>query len=98
MTDHRLRELERQLAALRDTPNDWDGYGSPAPNSIAIETAGVVLRSVVASGFAPKRVVVSADGGIGIALGSRSTLEVNNDGEVWLLWWRAGEPAPTRLV
>lgn len=63
-----MKTIEQQIEVLTSLPNDWNGYGSWAPNDAAGTLACNVLHLLVCLDVVPSRVVPSAEGGIGIYL------------------------------
>lgn len=55
--------LRTQLRELEKLGDDWNGYGSEAPNAQAIQAASTALAILHDLGSLPSRIVASADGG-----------------------------------
>jgi hypothetical protein len=74
-----------QLKSMRDLKNDWNGYGSLAPNSIAIRNSQTVLDILHVLSFSPSSIVPSAEDGIAISFckgKKRAIIECYNDGNI----------------
>lgn len=84
-----FEELERTLSQLASAPDNWNSYGSPAPTPKAIESARRILRTLEPERLAPRRVLLSADGGIALVFMSssdnRAVIETLNSGDEYLL-------------
>ena len=75
----------RNLKGLTALELDWNTYGAPAPNKIAVENATNALRLFSKVDVRPDRVAPSAEGGIAISFfeGERySDIECFNSGEI----------------
>ncbi len=74
-----------QLRDLRSLGNDWDSYGAPAPNGMALAQAEEVLHQLVELGMQPASVRACADGGVTVAFARgvvTALVECFNDGEI----------------
>ena len=84
------------LDQMRRVHNNWDSYGAPAPNRVAIQAAQRVLDALQHAGLKPDRIVPSAEGGVGIVFfrGDRyADFECFNDGGVLIgMSDRTGNP------
>ena len=72
-----------KVADLGRLQSNWDSYGAPAPNAIALETAIRVLELMQPSDLLVATIVPSAEGGIGFCFsaGDRyADIECSNDG------------------
>jgi len=77
--------LQNQLKSFQNLQNDWNGYGSSAPNSIAIRNSQTVLDILHILNFAPSSIVPSAEDGIAISFAKgkrRAIIECYNDGNI----------------
>lgn len=89
-----------QMGALL---NDWDGYGSPAPSPLAMETARRVVEEFAVDW--PERVFVAPCGGGGVSVAvTRGDddvyIELHNTGDAMMTLARDGraiESAPVRF-
>ena len=80
-----LSRSRKSLDSMGMLPDNWNGYGSVAPNRIALYYAAQILDVLAVMGFAPANVVPSADNGVGISFrkGERYALiESYNSGEM----------------
>lgn len=80
-----LAQAYKTLAKMRTLSQNWDSYGAPAPNAIAIEAARAVLSVLADTGFLPASIDPSAEGGVCIAFSRAkryADLECFNTGEV----------------
>jgi len=79
----------RSLKSLEALTNNWNTYGSPAPNAQAIEMASSVLDLLAISGVSPEAVNASAEGGVAIiftgANRNRAIIESLNNSELYIL-------------
>jgi hypothetical protein len=74
-----------KLLHLADLKTNWDSYGAPRPNQIALENAGRILQTMKPFDLSLANVVPSAEGGIGFCFvnGNRyADIECSNDGEI----------------
>jgi hypothetical protein len=70
---------------MRNLQNDWNGYGSSAPNSLAIRNSQTVLDVLHVLNFSPISIVPSAEDGIAISFAKdkkRAIIECYNDGNI----------------
>lgn len=77
--------FQKQLKSMRNLQNDWNGYGSSAPNSIAIRNSQTVLDILHAINFSPISIIPSAEDGIAISFckgKNRAIIECYNDGNI----------------
>jgi hypothetical protein len=75
--------LWEYIEEMRSLHDDWNGYGSEAPNPFAIDFAKQIVLS--AKAIVPTRVVASAQGGVGICFSSAEKygdIECLNTGEI----------------
>jgi hypothetical protein len=61
-----ISQFQKQLKSMRNLQNDWNGYGSSAPNSISIRNSQTVLDILHILNFSPISMVPSAEDGIAI--------------------------------
>jgi hypothetical protein len=77
------------LSQLSSVPDDWNGYGSPAPSAEAIGTARTILAILWTERLLPRRVLPSADGGVALVFSSanenRAVIETLNSSEAFIL-------------
>ena len=76
--------LIHQVEVMRHLEDNWNGYGSQAPNDLAIQLAEHVVLSS-APKLAPTRVMASAQGGVAIYFvrgRKRGDIECLNTGEL----------------
>jgi len=77
------------LPKLTEFPANWNGEGSPAPNSVAVDGASEFLRSIRFSSAMPEKVHPSAEGGVAIVFvgagKNRAIVESLNNQERYLL-------------
>jgi hypothetical protein len=77
-----FREKLQSTASLSD---NWNTYGSEAPNQIARKLASTILQGLEKESLAPSSLLPSGEGGITISFVSgvkRAVLETYNTGEV----------------
>jgi len=86
----------RPLERLGSLDSDWDGYGTSAPNRVAMDCARKIVERLLKINFPPQAIVPSAEGGVGITFRKDdryAALEICNDGEIVVLTEIAeGEP------
>ena len=83
-----LDAAREELQGLRRLCDDWDGYGSEAPNDVALHHGRTMLTVLDACGRPPNQVSASAEGGVGLYLrtGDRyAIIECLNTGEIGAL-------------
>ncbi len=77
------------LSELSSVPDDWNGYGSPAPSAEAITTARTILNTLWTERLLPRRVLPSAEGGVALVFSStnenRAVIETLNNNEAFIL-------------
>jgi hypothetical protein len=83
------------LTQLSSVPDDWNGYGSPAPSTEAIRVAKTILNTLWTERLLPRRVLPSAEGGVALVFSSanenRAVIETLNSNEAFILVYdRAG--------
>jgi hypothetical protein len=89
--------FQQQLDRLKNLNDDWNGYGSAAPNYDAISTAQNIIDELREMDFVPENVASSSEGGVGISFlkgGKRALIECYNDGEIASITFE-GEKEPT---
>jgi hypothetical protein len=78
-----------RLEQISETPENWNSYGSPAPNSLAIANAKPILGALRTKLLLPERILPSAEGGVAFTFvsetPSRAVIESLNDGERYVL-------------
>ena len=84
-----FENLEMLVQGLVNVPGNWNSYGSPAPNSEAVERSKPILRALRARLLEPDGVLPSADGGVALTFVSdtisRAAVEALNSGESYVL-------------
>jgi hypothetical protein len=77
------------LTQLSSVPDDWNGYGSPAPSAEAIGIAKTILNTLWTERLLPRRVLPSAEGGVALVFSSanenRAVIETLNSNEAFIL-------------
>ena len=79
-----LLNAKKHLSSLRKLAHNWDSYGAPAPNQVAIANAARVLNSLQYFELSIARILASAEGGVGICFvqgDSYADIECSNEGE-----------------
>jgi hypothetical protein len=74
-----------QLSSLLNLRCNWDSYGAPAPNQVAVGNALRILSLMWSLGLQLTSVVPSAEGGVGFCFksGNRyADIESSNEGEI----------------
>lgn len=82
---HQSQSTIQLLSSLLALKDDWNGYGSPAPNSVAHQNARRVIEELHQLGRSSDRIAPSADGGIEIYLSRNKnycSIECFNDGTI----------------
>jgi hypothetical protein len=80
-----ILKFQNQLKSFRRLQDDWNGYGSLAPNSIAIRNSQTVLDILHVMNFSPIAMVPSAEEGVAISFAKgkrRAIIECYNDGNI----------------
>lgn len=80
-----LARAQTQLAALAELKSNWDSYGAPVPNQVALENGARLLDHMTPIELSILRIVPSAEGGVGFcfATGNRyADIESSNDGDI----------------
>ncbi|MFW6172586.1 MAG: hypothetical protein ACOC5T_02470 [Elusimicrobiota bacterium] len=80
-----LSNFQNKLKEIRALPDNYDGYGTAAPNDMAYLNAWDVLMVLDAIDFVPTKLMPSAEEGIGIffAKGNRyGFVECYNEGGI----------------
>jgi hypothetical protein len=78
-------KAQSQIYSLAELRSNWDSYGAPAPNDIALENANRILKLMRPFDLPLTNIVASAEGGIGFCfvLGKRyADIESSNEGEI----------------
>jgi len=79
------------LSQLSLVPDDWNGYGSPAPSGEAIGIARTILNILWTERLIPRRVLPSAEGGVALVFSStsenRAVIETLNNRETIILFY-----------
>jgi hypothetical protein len=91
-----VRSFQLQLNNMRSIPNNWNGYGSEAPNSRAIRNMQDVIDIVYKKELTPDSLTPSADDGIGLTFvigKKRAIIECSNQGNIVAVIYESnGEP------
>jgi hypothetical protein len=91
-----LQTIEAKLSSMRTLSDNWNGYGSAAPNRDAIRNAEGVINILHQKGYEAHRISPSADEGIAISFlkGERyAFIECYNDGDIAAaVFQKQGEP------
>lgn len=85
VADKRIFNLHGEIDQMLKRNADWNGYGSEPPNRFATELAKEIVLTSPQLGMMPSRVVMSAEGGVGVCFygGARyADIESLNSGEV----------------
>lgn len=86
----------RQLDEFKELQDNWNGYGSEAPNNIALTLSHELGDILHEREFEPTRVLPSAEEGVGVSFASgekRAIIECFNDGDVVAVTYEDdGEP------
>lgn len=80
-----LNKAQSQLCSLAELKSNWDSYGAPAPNQVALENAARVLEHMTPFDLSLLNIVPSAEGGVGLcfAMDDRyADLESSNEGDI----------------
>ena len=84
-----FKRQSKVLSQLSSVPDDWNGYGSPAPSDEAIVVARKILNILWTERLVPRRVLPSADGGVALLFSSsnenRAVIETLNINEAFIL-------------
>jgi len=74
-----------KIADLAGLKSNWDSYGAPAPNQVAVQNSVRVLSLMAPFDLSMANIVPSAEGGIGFCFtnGNRyADIELSNDGQI----------------
>jgi hypothetical protein len=88
-----------QLSSLLDLQSNWDSYGAPAPNRVAVGTALRILSLMWSLDLPLTSMLPSAEGGVGFCFrsGNRyADIESSNEGEIIGVRY-VGMEAPTLI-
>jgi hypothetical protein len=80
-----ILKFQNELKSLRNLHDDWNGYGSLAPNNIALINSQTVLDILYIMNFSPVAMVPSAEEGVAISFSKgkkRAIIECYNDGNI----------------
>jgi hypothetical protein len=86
-----ISKFQKQLKSLRSLQDDWNGYGSSAPNDIALINSQTVLDILHEMNFPPITIVPSAEDGIAISFANHNNnavIECYNDGDIWAIKYK----------
>jgi len=85
LPDFYFQQLNQKVTGFSKLPNNWDGYGASAPNSVSISHALLILTILERLRLRPSCVTPSVENGIAISfvkLSKYSDMECFNSGEV----------------
>jgi hypothetical protein len=89
-----FKRQAKLLTQLSSVPDDWNGYGSPAPSTEAIGIAKAILNTLWTERLLPRRVLPSAEGGVALVFSSanenRAVIETLNSNEAFILVYDRG--------
>jgi hypothetical protein len=80
-----LQKIKSQLSSIGELESNWDTYGAPAPNQVALDNAGRILKHMAPFDLALVNIVPSAEGGVGFCFSVRdryADLESSNEGDI----------------
>jgi hypothetical protein len=80
-----LTKAQSKLWELTQIRSNWDTYGAPAPNEVALENAVRILERMKPFDLMLANIVPSAEGGVGFCFsrGDRyADIESSNDGDI----------------
>jgi hypothetical protein len=80
-----LQTLEAKLSSMRTLSDNWNGYGSAAPNKDAFRNAEDLIMVLHQKGLEPSRIAPSAEEGIALTFMSgqkRAIIECYNNGGI----------------
>jgi hypothetical protein len=80
-----LAKAQSQLYSIAQLRSNWDTYGAPAPNQVALENAARVLLHMAPFDLDLVKIVPSAEGGVGFcfSVGDRyADIESSNEGDI----------------
>ncbi|MHC4197049.1 MAG: hypothetical protein ACYSRP_03940 [Planctomycetota bacterium] len=80
-----LGKFVQKLEEIKNLPNDWNGYGTAAPNALAVLNIWEVIEVLQDMDFAPAQISPSADEGITISFAQKNKyafVECDNDGDI----------------
>jgi hypothetical protein len=89
-----ILQFQNQLRSIRDLQDDWNGYGSKAPNSIALINSQTVLDILHQMNFSPMAIAPSAEDGIAISFAKankNAIIECYNDGDILAITYKGAE-------
>lgn len=80
-----LNNFQRKIIEIRKLSDNWNGYGSKAPNATALRASQDIFDSLHKMDFAPTKVAPSAEDGVSIIFvngDKRAMIECYNDGDI----------------
>lgn len=89
-----ISKFKDQLKSLRSLKDDWNGYGSLAPNNIALINSQTVLDILHQINFPPIAIAPSAEDGIAISFAKankNAIIECYNDGDILAITYETDE-------
>jgi hypothetical protein len=80
-----LNNAHRRISELASLKSNWDSYGAPSPDSIAVKNAVRILKLMQPIDLERVNIVPSAEGGIAFCFKRRdryADIETSNDGTI----------------
>jgi hypothetical protein len=80
-----LTKAQSRLWELAGIRSNWDTYGAPAPNDVALENAARILEHMKPFDLVLANIVPSAEGGVGFCFSKDdryADIESSNDGDI----------------
>jgi hypothetical protein len=93
--------FKTKLKEFRQLTDNWNGYGSSAPNRIAIGSCETILNILHEKNFQPSTIYASAQDGVTITFAvdqRRGILECYNDGDIISFVYQGDNPAEIREI
>lgn len=78
-------QAANRIALLEKLASNWDSYGAPSPNDLAVRNAHEILRLAFQMDLDVTSIVPSAEGGIGFCFRAKdkyADIESTNEGEI----------------
>ena len=88
-----------RLADLGHLQNNWDSYGAPRPNAVALGAADRILKLMRPSDLLVAKIVPSAEGGVGFCFSAEdryADIECSNSGDFLSVRY-VGKATPTLI-
>jgi hypothetical protein len=89
-----ILKFQNQLKSFRTLKDNWNGYGSSAPNSIALINSQTVLDILHQMNFPPMAIAPSAEDGIAISFtkaNKNAIIECYNDGDILAITYKGAK-------